>query len=254
MAAVDMSRWAASSAALTGSEASPSRRLDLLVVDGVRLYRDLLRAALTGRPDVGQVRTAHDLRSTAAALGAGTPDLVLVDVHEEDSCELLHAVRAAAPSAGIIVLGISDAEDEVLACAEAGVHGYLLRTEPLDHLVRLMSAVAAGGTLCTPRISALLLRRVEVLAAESRPAPKVPVLTPREDQVLELLDLGLSNQDIADHLGIEVRTVKNHVHHLLEKVGAHRRGEAVAAFRRLRGGSPAEPRRARSPHPRDTDP
>jgi DNA-binding NarL/FixJ family response regulator len=146
-------------------------------------------------------------------------------------------IRANAPPARLIVIGILETDDHVLTSAEAGVHGYLLRSESLDQLISLMSMVVAGETRCSPKVTALLLRRVEVLAAERRPAPKVPVLTPREDQVLGLLDLGLSNQEIAGRLGIGIHTVKNHVHNVLEKAGARRRGEAVAAFRRLRGDS-----------------
>jgi DNA-binding NarL/FixJ family response regulator len=214
-----------------------SPQLVLLIVDEVRVHRDALRAVLAQRPEVGEVRAAWDWSTTAGALQAPAPDVVLVDVRVTGCRELLLAIRTNAPSTRIVVLGVPESDDEVVACAEAGVHGYVLRCDPLDHLVCVMRTAVAGETLCTPRISAMLLRRVEALAAEARPTPKVPALTPREDQVLGLLDLGLSNQDIAQRLGIEVRTVKNHVHNVLEKVGAHRRGEAVAKFRRLRGES-----------------
>jgi DNA-binding NarL/FixJ family response regulator len=217
-------------------DAAVAAGLRVLVVDDVRLYRESLASILLREPDVAQVRTALDLPTATAALRVELPDLALVNLGTPACRELLLAIRAHAPAVRLIVIGISESEEEVLACAEAGVHGYLLRSEPLEHLLRLMRTVAAGGTLCTPRISALLLRRVETLSAECRRSTRrVPVLTAREDQVLGLLDLGLSNQEIADRLGIEVRTVKNHVHHILEKVGARRRGEAVAAFRRLRG-------------------
>jgi DNA-binding NarL/FixJ family response regulator len=219
--------------------AGPARplRLDILVVVDVRLYRELLGSALAGQPRVGEVRAAADLPGACAELAARTPDLVLVDLRSTGCDELLRAVHASAPAARVIVLGVD--EDEVPAYAEVGVHGHLLRSEPVDQLVRLIGTVVSGETLCTPRVSALLMRRVAALAAERRPRPRVPVLTPREDQVLHLLEQGLSNQDIAESLGIEVRTVKNHVHHLLEKVGARRRGEAVAVFRRLQSGSMA---------------
>ena len=109
----------------------------------------------------------------------------------------------------------------------------------MEHLLRVVRSVLAGETLCSPRTTALLLRRVRALA-EGQVLSKraVPVLTAREQDVLDHLDMGLSNQEIADRLGITVRTVKNHVHNILEKVGARRRGEAVAAFRRHQVGAP----------------
>lgn len=212
--------------------------LRLLIVDGVRLYREGLAGILAREPGVGEVLTATDAVAAAPLLAAAPPDVVLVNVADGDHA-MIRAVRTAAPDSAIVAVGIAESEEDVVAYAEAGVAGYLLRTEPLEHLLRVIRSVVAGETLCSPRTTALLLRRVRTLAAQSaRPVagPRVPALTAREDDVLELLDLGMSNQEIADRLGITVRTVKNHVHSILEKAGAHRRGEAVAAFRQLRSG------------------
>jgi DNA-binding NarL/FixJ family response regulator len=202
----------------------------VLVVDDVCLYREGLAGLLARQDGIRRVLTAADMCTAAATVVAELPDLVLVNV------ALLGAGAAFAvdPPPRIIAIGVTESDAEVVACAEAGVHGYLLRSEPLEHLLHLMRAVAAGETLCSPRITALLMRRVATLASERRPAFRVPALTHREDQVLGLLDMGLSNQEIAERLGIGVRTVKNHVHHILEKCGARRRGEAVAEYRRTR--------------------
>ncbi|MEZ7123988.1 LuxR C-terminal-related transcriptional regulator [Nonomuraea sp. AD125B] len=85
-------------------------------------------------------------------------------------------------------------------------------------------------------MAATLMRRVATLAAERRPQPRVPALTPREDRVLGLLELGLTNQEIEERLGIEMRTVKNHVHDILEKVDTRRHSEALAKSRQPRVG------------------
>ncbi|SDM02327.1 LuxR C-terminal-related transcriptional regulator [Nonomuraea jiangxiensis] len=208
--------------------------LALLIVDDVCLYREGLASVLARQDGIGKVLTAIDTATAVAAVTAEVPDLVLANVDVLSDGVLLGAAAALTPAPRTIALGVSESEAEVVACAEAGVHGYLLRSESLDHLLRLMRAVAAGETLCSPRMTALLMRRVATLASERRPVPRAPALTDREDQVLGLLDLGLSNQEIGDRLGIGVRTVKNHVHHILEKTGARRRGEAVANFRRTR--------------------
>lgn len=211
-----------------------STGLVLLIVDDVCLYREGLASLLARQDGILKVLTAVDIFTAAGAVAAELPDLVLVNVALLGGGKLLSAASAVSPPPRTIAIGVTESEAEVIACAEAGVHGYLLRSEPLEHLLRLMRAVAAGETLCSPRITALLMRRVAALASERRPAPRVPALTNREDQVLGLLDMGLSNQEIAERLGIGVRTVKNHVHHILEKSGARRRGEAVAEYRRTR--------------------
>jgi DNA-binding NarL/FixJ family response regulator len=215
--------------------------LGVLIVDNVRIYREGLASILARQSGIGRVQTACDAEAAGALLAIEPADVALLNVADGNH-DLVHAVRAADPSISIIVIGVSDREDDVMACAEAGVAGYLLRTEPLDHLLRVMRSVATGESLCSPRIAALLLRRVQSLSAQRRSAT-TPALTDREDDVLALLELGLSNQEISDRLGITVRTVKNHVHNILEKVGARRRGEAVAAVRRRRqGGDGPDPR------------
>jgi len=207
--------------------------LQLLVVDDVRLYREGLAGILAREPGVAGVRTAHDIAAAAAVLADRPADVALVNVADGDH-GLVRAIRALDQRMAIIVVGLAEREEDVLACAEAGVAGYLLRTEPLEHLLLVMRSVVAGEALCSPRVTALLLRRVQSLAATqhpSSPRAQVPDLTAREVEVLRLLDLGLSNQEISERLSISVRTVKNHVHNILEKAGARRRGEAVAAFR-----------------------
>jgi DNA-binding NarL/FixJ family response regulator len=161
--------------------------LDVLLVDDVMIHLESLASVLASESRIDNVRTARDLSGALGELEAGSPDLVLLNIAIAGSLELLCTMRATAPTTRLIAIGVSEIEDEVLAFAEAGVHGYLLRSDPLDHLLRLIHTVVAGETLCNPRVTALLLRRVAVLAAERRPDLHVPNLTQREDQVLGLL-------------------------------------------------------------------
>jgi DNA-binding NarL/FixJ family response regulator len=209
-----------------------SGAVGVLVVDDCCLYREGLASMIEREPDVGDVRCAHDWPSIAAALERSVPDVVLVNLASADSHALMTGLRRRSPSSLLVAIGVGDSEQEIVACAEAGIAGYLLRSEPFSHLIRLVRHVVAGETVCSPRASAALMRRVAVLAEER--TQRVPVLTEREDQILGLLDMGLSNQQIADRLCIELRTVKNHVHHILGKLGVSRRGEAVAVIRSLR--------------------
>ena len=142
---------------------------------------------------------------------------------------ILGALRTAAPAVPVVVFGIDESEDEIGACAEAGASGFLLRQGGFGELEETVAGVIRGETVCSPRVAALLLRRVTTLAAAKTPTDETAHLTPREREVLMLIERGMTNKQIASNLGIEVRTVKNHVHNLLEKLSVERRTQAVAA-------------------------
>lgn len=135
--------------------------------------------------------------------------------------------------------GVVGGDDEVIRCAQAGVAGYVSRDASLEELAAAVLTVAQGDVACPPHIAGIVLRRLAAAAAGSTPKPDHP-LTLRERQIVALVDQGLCNKEIAARLGVEVSTVKNHVHNLLQKFGAKRRGEAAARARRLAvGWSPA---------------
>ena len=119
-----------------------------------------------------------------------------------------------------------------MACAEAGVAGFVTRDQSLADAVGVVESVTCGESACSPRTAAALLRRVAVLSGQRKP-PEPPVgLTLRERQIAGLIARGRSNKEIARELSIEVSTVKNHVHHMLEKLGVAGRAEAAARVRR----------------------
>ena len=101
-------------------------------------------------------------------------------------------------------------------------------------LVAAIESVARGESLCTPSVAAALMRRLASLARSWADADPIEPLTRREREILELIDEGLSNKQIAQRLRIELPTVKNHVHHILGKLGVHRRAEAAALARAAR--------------------
>lgn len=207
--------------------------MKLLIADDSALYREGLATILAGEWGPDAVCTASDLASMNAAIGRGSPDIILLNLASEESRALLLAAREASPASRVVVLGVREHDrDEIIECAELGVAGYHLRSEPLDQLLKLIVAVAAGESLCSPRVTAILLARLSSNAARVTPTARVLGLSPRETQILELVDLGLSNREIADRLCIEVHTVKNHVHNLLAKLGVRRRAEAAAVLRR----------------------
>ncbi|MUL48987.1 response regulator transcription factor [Mycobacterium sp. CBMA293] len=205
--------------------------LNLLIVDDCTLYRDYLIAAFAV-DEAPPSRVAWDLESLLTELTENRPNVVLINLDARDSVMLLRATFEVCPNSKVIVLGMTeDDEAGIVACAEAGVAGYHLRTDSLDDLLDLIGRVSKGETSCSPRVSAILMRRLSRLAAQRQSESKELALTVREAQILQMLEMGLSNRDIANQLCIAVHTVKNHVHNLLAKLGVSTRAEAAARFR-----------------------
>lgn len=203
----------------------------ILILDGCTLQRENL-AAVFAANGTSVPAVAWDVPSLRAAVDVVSPDIVLLNMLTSENVNLLSALRETCPHAKVIVVGISeDDESEIVACAEAGVAGYHLRTESLNDLFVLISKVFDGESLCSPKVSAILLNRLSALAAQRQLEGKELVLTAREIQVLRMLEIGLSNRDIAERLCIALHTVKNHVHSILGKLGVSTRAQAVAVSR-----------------------
>ena len=145
--------------------------------------------------------------------------------------EACRAMKEAAPSAKIVILTISDEEEDLFEAIRAGASGYLLKDIPLDEVADAVRAVHGGQSLINPSMAGKLLTEFATLAnrdneerAQEVPAPR---LTEREMQVLKLVARGMNNRDIAKELFISENTVKNHVRNILEKLQIHSRMEAV---------------------------
>jgi DNA-binding NarL/FixJ family response regulator len=201
----------------------------VLIVDDCALYRDCLVGVLATRHGSVAPGVAWDLPSLISGIEATLPSVILMNMATHNSVMLLRQALKLRPTARTVVIGVSeDDESEIVACAEAGAVGYHLRTESLEDLLVLIQRVAIGESLCSPQISAILLRRLSMLAAQRQPAAKEVVLTAREIEILRMLQSGLANRDIADQLCIAVHTVKNHVHSVLTKLGVSTREQAAA--------------------------
>lgn len=215
---------------------SPDSLCDIrvAVVDDCVLHRESL-AALMAINGAAEVRMAWDLPTVLAAARGEPLNVMLLNVSTLDSVILLRAVLEIAPYVRVIVVGVSEEDDHgIVASAEAGAAGYHTRNESIEELISLISRLAAGESVCSPRVSAVLLRRLSSLAAKRPLMPDDLTLTTRELEILELVEHGLSNKEIADHLCIAVHTVKNHVHSLLTKLGVSTRGQAAALAHTVR--------------------
>jgi DNA-binding NarL/FixJ family response regulator len=170
-------------------------------------------------------------RDEALALVASLqPDVVVMDMAMRDSLDIVRAINGSLPEVRIIAFAIEPLDREILACAEAGVAGYVHSEASTDDLVAAIESVMRGELLCPPRTAALLLRRLALLA-KTKQRPEATNLTGREREIGMLIDEGLSNKEIAQRLNIEVATVKNHVHNILEKLHVPSRAQAAARLR-----------------------
>jgi two-component system, NarL family, nitrate/nitrite response regulator NarL len=161
-------------------------------------------------------------------------DVLLVDtrVTQGDGAEAVRVLAAAAPQVKLVALAVPEVERDVLAVAEAGASAYVTPDASMEDLASAVESVERGEVLCSPGMAAGLFRRVAALARERRLDPIDEKLTARELDVLRLIEEGRSNKEIATALSIELPTVKNHVHRILEKLHVHRRSEAAARARR----------------------
>jgi DNA-binding NarL/FixJ family response regulator len=167
------------------------------------------------------------------------PDVVLVDVTVEGGLVTLRAICGAAPDAKVVALAVREAAAEIVEYAELGISGYVTRSASVDDLVEAIQSVVRGEIVCPGPLAATLVRRVEELAVErsasngrdSSANGDNERLTQRELEVLQLIEQGRSNQEIADRLFIAVPTVKNHLHSIFTKLNVHRRSDAAALVR-----------------------
>jgi two-component system, NarL family, nitrate/nitrite response regulator NarL len=203
----------------------------ILVVAEIRLYREGLTEMLGDEPGLEIVAAVAGADDAVRALRELRPDIVLLDMAIPDNAWLVRAMVAAVPGTRVVALAVPEIEREVLACAEAGVAGYVTRDGSLEDVVAAVESAARGEMLCSPRMAATLFQRIATMALESSPASIESRLTTRELQILDLIDQGLSNKEIARRLTIELSTVKNHVHNILEKLNVSRRSEAAARAR-----------------------
>lgn len=204
----------------------------MFVLVSVRLYRDGIADALGRDPRFRLVGSAGELGAARELLEGLTrpPDVALVDLALPEGAGVARALRRGWPGAGIVALAVDETDEDVVQWAEAGVSGLVSREATLAELLDAVEAAANDTLLTSPGVAAALLRRVASAAGE-RPRGDGPALTRREREIVRLIGRGLSNKEIASSLRIELPTVKNHVHHILEKLSVDGRAEAVSAAR-----------------------
>jgi DNA-binding NarL/FixJ family response regulator len=205
-----------------------SAALRLIVLSDVRLLRDGLVQALSGAAGLDVVGEA-DLLVAPDQIAFMDPDALLLDASGADSFGRMRLLRAALPDLRIVAFGVDEADEAMMAWAEAGAAAFVAPGASAKDLIAVVRDAMRGELVCSPRAAGLLLSRLRALAApKPDPCPDRYPLTRRERQIAQLMRDGLSNKQIARRLGIQSATVKNHVHSILAKLHLSRRGEVAA--------------------------
>ncbi len=200
-------------------------RIRIVIADDHPIVRDGLVAILSTQSDFEIAAEAADGAELVARARALRPDVILTDLEMPviDGVEAIRQIRAALPTANIIVFTVFDTDDKIVGALQAGARGYLLKGTPRAQIFEAIRVVNAGGSLLHPMVTTRLIEHVR-----DPGSPPIEALTPRELEVLRLLASGAANKSIAAVLHITERTVKFHVSAILGKLAASNRTEAVS--------------------------
>jgi DNA-binding NarL/FixJ family response regulator len=207
---------------------SDPRKVRVFVASDVRVYREGISRLIATTDSLELAGAAATGESLARLRQGPPPDVVLVDAIERAGLVLALEITSAAGDAHVVALVAPERED-LLAWAGAGVSGFLSWEASPEQLVETLERAARGESPCSEDVADALLRQVRQNPGGSFASKGS--LTEREAQIAELVADGLSNKAIASRLSIELATVKNHVHSVLEKLRVHSRGEAAAKLR-----------------------
>jgi DNA-binding NarL/FixJ family response regulator len=198
---------------------SAQSRIRVLSVDDHPLVREGIAAIINNQADMQVVAQAANAKDALEQYRKHAPDVTLMDLRLPDTSgiEALITIRTEFPEARIIMLTTFEGDVEIKRALEAGARGYLLKSMPPKELVEVIRQVHAGKKRIPPQLAAQL---AEHMSDEA--------LTEREVEVLGQIAGGNRNRDIAEQLFISEETVKVHIKHIMEKLGASDRTEAVA--------------------------
>lgn len=209
----------------------PNSPIRLLVVDDHNLFRQGLIRILGDYPQLQIVGQAANGQDALALVGQLQPDVVLMDVNMPvlSGPDAVRQMRARFPGLPVVMLTVSERDEDLFDAIRAGARGYLLKNVGAAELLDALQRVHAGEAILAPTMAVRLLDEFRSLA-ENAPKEAAPVddLSERELDVLRLVAQGLSNKEIADSLGLSEHTVKTHLANILEKLHLRSRAHAAA--------------------------
>jgi DNA-binding NarL/FixJ family response regulator len=209
-------------------------KIRVLAADDQRVVREGLAMLLGLLPDIEVVGTAANGEEALALADELRPDVILMDLRmpRMDGVEATRRLRASHPEIKVVVLTTYADDRSVIDALRAGALGYLTKDAGADEIRQALQRVAGGQASLDPAVQMHLIEAIATTNATpdtpASPVAELPDgLTPREAEVLGLIGAGLSNTEIAAQLFVSEATVKSHVNHMLPKIGARDRAQAV---------------------------
>jgi len=204
----------------------------VLIFNEMRLLANIIASLLDDEEDIVVVGCSHSFEEALDQMQNNQIDVILLSpkIRKENALKLTKKLGGAASDSNLVVYGLPEGEDHILPFIEAGADGIVKTRDSADKLISTIRLAHQGKAKFSPEITRSLIDRISQLSSNaggvSRDTIPTDDLTDRELEVLECLGKNMSNKEIAEKLFIEVGTVKNHVHHILEKLDVNTRGEA----------------------------
>jgi DNA-binding NarL/FixJ family response regulator len=207
--------------------------IKVVIADDHSLVRQGLRRYLELADDIAIVGEASTGAEVIAEVERQSPDIALLDIRmpDMDGLEAAATIGGKFPDVGVIMLTAYDDRQLVVDAVRAGARGYVLKARDAEHLTQTVRLVAAGNLVIDPNLVVVLADELSTAKQRDRTAE---TLTEREIEILQLLAFGHTNRDIAAKLFISPDTVKTHLEHIYQKLGATDRTAAVAEAMRRR--------------------
>jgi two-component system nitrate/nitrite response regulator NarL len=222
---------------MTQEDQAGSEKVRVIISHESRVVREGVASLLLQSPKLTVIEPASQETEQSKGQGGSPADIVLLipELSASPPADKIQTIKYTHPAAKVVVIGVSGTENETLEYIEAGASGYVLPGSSAEHIIETIQNVHRGEASCPPNILAVLFERIASLHSQLQIIQdnELSNLTTRELEVLQLITDGMSNKEIAVHLKVELQTVKNHVHSILEKLQVRNRREAVACTRRL---------------------
>lgn len=209
-----------------------SEAIQIVVADDHPLLREGVVLSLVESGGFVVVGQAGNAEEAVSKVEAHMPDIVLLDVSMPGSgLKAAATISARFPAIKIVMLTISEADDDLLEALRAGARGYVLKGVSAAELIEVLQGVATGGSYVPPALAARVLASMQ--GRGSREVPEAEALAPREAEILRLVATGRSNKEIARELDLQEKTVKHYMTNILQKLQVRNRVEAALKAREM---------------------
>ena len=214
-----------------------TEKIRVVLVDDHPMLREGVASTLDAEPDFEVVGQGSNADEALALARDQLPDLIMLDVSMGGGgINAARAIAAACPIVKIVMLTVSEDEEDVLAALKVGARGYVLKGVSGPELVRIVRSINAGEPYVTPSLAASLLGELREQPAHKKAAPDpLSELTDRERQILELVATGRSNKEIAEDLFLSEKTIKHYMTNILQKLQVRNRVEAALLAQKSAG-------------------